>query len=186
MTERLSTELERSHAWVLCEKGRALPERAVNRKALVRVLDFVAVAPFWGLDAGMGRATWELRTGFAIVLIDAAVGLRPFPSAVGNILGGLPWVSSRGHAQQYSYSYLRECGERTFLRRMACVKSDIDNRGGWWQCLRALPVCSVNGDFVGQMRYIGKGVQRLLNGAKYHGAVIQRDAVQAPVLARVK
>lgn len=36
------------------------------------------------------------------------------------------------------------------------------------------------------MRYIGKGVQRLLNGAKYHGAVIQRDAVQAPVLARVK
>lgn len=36
------------------------------------------------------------------------------------------------------------------------------------------------------MRYVGKGVQRLLNRAKYHGAVILRDAVQAPVLARVK
>lgn len=36
------------------------------------------------------------------------------------------------------------------------------------------------------MRYIGKGIQRLLNRAKYYEAVIQRDAVQAPVLTRVK
>lgn len=54
------------------------------------------------------------------------------------------------------------------------------------QRMRALPVCRINGDFGGKMRYIGKGVQRLLNGTKYHGAVIQRDAVQASVLARVK
>lgn len=52
-------------------------------------------------------------------------------------------------------------------------------------CVR-LPVFLVNGDFSCEMWYIGKGVQRLLNGAKYHGAVIQRDAVQAPVLTRVK
>lgn len=52
--------------------------------------------------------------------------------------------------------------------------------------MRALPVCRVNGYFRGEMRYIGKGVQCVLNRAKYHGAVIQRDAVQVPVLTRVK
>lgn len=50
----------------------------------------------------------------------------------------------------------------------------------------ALPICRVNGYFRGQMRYIGKGVQRLLNRAKCRGAVIRRDAVQALVLVGIK
>ncbi|WP_157766676.1 hypothetical protein [Caballeronia sordidicola] len=55
----------------------------------------------------------------AFVLLGASAGLRPFLSTVGNTPGGLPWEPSRVDAQQYSYIYLRECGELTFLRRMA-------------------------------------------------------------------
>lgn len=124
MTEHSSRELQQALSNCLG----ALQERASTAwrgreqeglTSLVRVLDFVAVAPFLDLDASVARTTWESRMGSAMVLMGAAAGLRPFLSAVGDIPGGLPWGPSRTNAQQYAYSYLRECGELTFLRRMA-------------------------------------------------------------------
>lgn len=124
MTERSSTDLQRaldsclhalrdrvSAAW----KGRE-QEGLIS---LVRVLDQVAVAPLWGLDAGVDRSTWKTGMRSAFVLLGASAGLRPFLSAVKDMPGGVPWGPSRIDAQRYSYSYLHACGELTFLRRMA-------------------------------------------------------------------
>ncbi len=68
------------------------------------MLDFVVVAPFWALDAGMDRVNRESRMGSAMVLLGAGPALRPLLSAVGDIPGVLPWEPSRAHVQQYSYS----------------------------------------------------------------------------------
>lgn len=124
MTEHSSTELLRALAScmdALREKvGTAWKgHEQEGLTSLVRVLDFVAVAPFWGLEAGANGEAWESRMGSAMVLMGAAAGLRPFLSVIGDIPGGLPWGPSHPPVQQYSYSYLRECGELTFLRRMA-------------------------------------------------------------------
>lgn len=124
MREHASRELQQ--ALSLCLD--ALQERASaawrgreqeGLTSLVRMLDLVAVAPFLRLDAGMDRSTWESRMGSAMVLMGAAAGLRPFLSTVEDMPGGLPWGPSGTQAQRYAYSYLRECGELTFLRRMA-------------------------------------------------------------------
>jgi hypothetical protein len=87
--------------------------------SLVRVLDQIAVAPLWGLDAGVDRSTWKAKVSSAFVLHGASAGLRPFLSVVKDIPGGVPWGRSRLDEQRYSYSYLHACGELTFLRRMA-------------------------------------------------------------------
>lgn len=124
MTEPSSRELQQA----LSKSLGALHERAIEAwkgheqeglTSLVRVLDFVAVAPLLGLDAAMDRSSWQSTIASAMVLLGAAAGLRPFLSAVGDIPGGLPWGPSRIPAQQFAHSYLRECGELTFLRRMA-------------------------------------------------------------------
>lgn len=124
MTKRSSTDLHRALNTCLD----ALRERVSTAWrgqeqegliSLVRVLDQVAVAPLWGLDAGVDRSTWKARMGSAFVLFGASAGLRPFLSAVRNMPGGVPWGQSRIEAQRYSYSYLHACGELTFLRRLA-------------------------------------------------------------------
>ena len=124
MTERSSTELQGALVACMGTLGGKVTGAWKGREqegltSLVRVLDFVAVAPFLRLDAGVDRDNWKSRMGSAMVLMGAAAGLRPFLSAVRDIPGGLPWGPSRTHVQQYSYSYLRTCGELTLLRRMA-------------------------------------------------------------------
>ena len=61
-----------------------------------------------------------MDSAFALMGVGAA--LRPFLSVVRDMPGGVPWGPSWLKAQQYSYSYLRVCGELTFLRRMAALE----------------------------------------------------------------
>lgn len=124
MTELYSTDLQRALSTCL----EALRERVSaawkGREqegliSVVRVLDQVAVAPLWGLDAGVDRLTREAEMDSAFVLHGASAALRPFLSVVRDTPGGVPWGPSWIEAQRYSHSYLRACGELTFLRRMA-------------------------------------------------------------------
>jgi len=124
MTERTSTELQRALSICLDVLRERVSETWKGREqealtSLVRVLDFVAAAPFWGLDVEGDKTTWKSRMASAFVLFGASAGLRPFLSIVEKMPGGLPWGPSWGDAQRYSHAYLRVCGELTFLRRMA-------------------------------------------------------------------
>lgn len=90
--------------------------------SLVRVLDQVAAASLWKLDAHDEASSPKARMGSAFARMGAGAALRPFLSAVRDMPGGVPWGPSWLKAQQYSYSYLHVCGELTFLRRMAALE----------------------------------------------------------------
>ena len=124
MTARSSTELQRALNTCLGTLRDRVSATWKGREqkgliSLVRVLDQVAVAPLWGLGAGVDRSTSQAKMGSAFVLLGASAGLRPFLSAVKDLPGGVPWSPSWIDTQRYSYSYLHACGELTFLRRMA-------------------------------------------------------------------
>lgn len=53
--------------------------------SLVRGLDFIAVAPFLGIDAGMDRSSWESRMASAMV----EVRIQNWSLALRNT----PWVN---------------------------------------------------------------------------------------------
>ena len=107
MTERPSTELQRAlNSCLDAVRGRVSAAWKGREQegliSLVRVLDQVAVAPLWGLDACGDRSSWKAKMSSAFVLHGASAGLRPFLSVVKDIPGGVPWGRSRLDAQRYS------------------------------------------------------------------------------------
>ncbi|MFC4299027.1 hypothetical protein ACFO0J_13345 [Castellaniella hirudinis] len=90
--------------------------------ALVRSLDSLTTASYWGQYSLSDGATSQRRLNHAMLCMGAPYALRPLLAAVRDQGDGVPFAPNHQKVAKFSYAYLMSCGQLAFLCRLAMLE----------------------------------------------------------------